>query len=46
MDIVLDGVSKIVNGETHINNISLKIDNSATNVILGHTLAGKRRFCA
>jgi glycerol transport system ATP-binding protein len=41
MDIVLDGVSKIVNGETHINNISLKIDNSATNVILGHTLAGK-----
>lgn len=41
MDIVLDGVSKIVNGETHINNISLKIDNRATNVILGHTLAGK-----
>jgi len=41
MDIVLDSVSKIVNGETHINNISLKIDSSATNVILGHTLAGK-----
>jgi len=41
MDIVLDNVSKIVNGETHINNITLKIDSSATNVILGHTLAGK-----
>jgi glycerol transport system ATP-binding protein len=41
MDIVLDGVSKIVNGETHINNISLKIESGATNVILGHTLAGK-----
>ncbi len=41
MDIVLDGVSKIVNGETHINNITLKIESGATNVILGHTLAGK-----
>lgn len=41
MEIVLDSVSKVVNGETHINNISLKIDNSATNVILGHTLSGK-----
>ncbi len=41
MDIVLDNVSKIVNGEKHINNITLKIDSSATNVILGHTLAGK-----
>jgi len=41
MDIVLDGISKIVNGENHINNISLKIDSSTTNVILGHTLAGK-----
>lgn len=41
MDIVLDGVSKIVNGETHLNNISLKIESGATNVILGHTLAGK-----
>src|SRR5512133_2214753 len=41
MDIVLDNVSKIVNGEKHINNITLKIESSATNVILGHTLAGK-----
>lgn len=41
MDIVLDGVSKIVNGETHINHITLKIESGATNVILGHTLAGK-----
>jgi glycerol transport system ATP-binding protein len=41
MDIVLDGVSKIVNGESHISNITLKIESGATNVILGHTLAGK-----
>ncbi len=41
MDIVLDSISKIVNGEIHINNISLKIESGATNVILGHTLAGK-----
>ena len=41
MDIVLDGVCKIVNGETHLNNISLKIESGATNVVLGHTLAGK-----
>ena len=41
MDIVLDGVSKIVNGEKHINNISLKIESDTTNVVLGHTLAGK-----
>ena len=41
MDIVLDSISKIVNGQIHINNISLKIESGATNVILGHTLAGK-----
>lgn len=41
MDLVLDGVSKIVNGEIHLNNISVKIESGATNVILGHTLAGK-----
>ena len=41
MDITFDSISKIVNGETHINNISVKIESGATNVILGHTLAGK-----
>lgn len=41
MDLVLDGVSKIINGETHLNQISLTIESGATNVILGHTLAGK-----
>lgn len=41
MEFVLDGISKIVNGETHINNVTVKIESGATNVILGHTLAGK-----
>jgi glycerol transport system ATP-binding protein len=41
VDIVLDDVSKVVNGETHINSVTLKIESGATNVILGHTLAGK-----
>lgn len=41
MDIVLDSISKIVNGEIHINNISLELKSGATNVVLGHTLAGK-----
>ncbi|MFO7570157.1 MAG: ABC transporter ATP-binding protein [Smithellaceae bacterium] len=41
MDIVFEDVSKIVNGATHINRITLKIESGATNVILGHTLAGK-----
>ena len=41
MDIVFNDVSKLVNGETHIHSITLKIESGATNVILGHTLAGK-----
>jgi len=41
MDIVLNGVSKIVNGETHISDVTVKIESGATNVILGRTLAGK-----
>ncbi|MDZ4165610.1 MAG: ABC transporter ATP-binding protein [Smithellaceae bacterium] len=41
MNLVLDSITKIVDGETHLNNISLKIESGATNVILGHTLAGK-----
>lgn len=41
MELVLENVSKIVNGENHICNVTLKIESGATNVILGHTLAGK-----
>ncbi|MBP7342632.1 MAG: ABC transporter ATP-binding protein [Smithellaceae bacterium] len=41
MEIVLDGVSKVINGETHLNSITLQLTSGATNVILGHTLAGK-----
>ena len=41
MEILLDGVSKVINGETHLDNIALKINSGATNVILGRTLAGK-----
>ena len=40
-EILLDSVSKILNGETHINNVSFKMSSDATNVILGRTLAGK-----
>jgi glycerol transport system ATP-binding protein len=41
MSIFLDSVSKKVGTETHINNISLEFENGTTNVVLGHTLAGK-----
>jgi len=41
MEIVLNCVSKIVNGEIHINQVTFKIESGATNVILGHTLSGK-----
>jgi len=41
MGIVLDSVTKKVGGETHIDNISLELESGTTNVLLGHTLAGK-----
>lgn len=41
MGIVLDSVTKKVGGETHIDNISLELEIGTTNVVLGHTLAGK-----
>lgn len=41
MGIVIDSVTKKVGGETHIDNISLELESSTTNVVLGHTLAGK-----
>jgi glycerol transport system ATP-binding protein len=41
MGIFLDSVSKKVGTQTYINNISLEFENGTTNVVLGHTLAGK-----
>ncbi|MCJ7664025.1 MAG: ABC transporter ATP-binding protein, partial [Desulfobacterales bacterium] len=41
MAIVLDSVTKKVGRETHIDNISLELESGTTNVLLGHTLAGK-----
>jgi glycerol transport system ATP-binding protein len=41
MRIVLDAVTKKVSGETHIDNITLELESGTTNVVLGHTLAGK-----
>lgn len=41
MGIVLEAVTKKVNGEIHINNISLMLESGTTNVVLGRTLAGK-----
>jgi glycerol transport system ATP-binding protein len=41
MSIVLDSVTKKTGGEIHINNISLELAGGTTNVVLGHTLAGK-----
>jgi glycerol transport system ATP-binding protein len=41
MGIVLDSVSKKVGSETHINNVNLELEIGTTNVLLGHTLAGK-----
>lgn len=41
MGIVLDHVSKKVGGEIHINNVSLELEIGTTNMLLGHTLAGK-----
>jgi glycerol transport system ATP-binding protein len=41
MAIVLDSVTKKVGGETYLDNISLELESGTTNVVLGHTLAGK-----
>jgi len=41
MGIVLNSVSKKVGSETHINDVSLELEIGTTNVLLGHTLAGK-----
>ncbi len=41
MSILLDSITRKVGREVHINNISLELASGTTNVILGHTLAGK-----
>ncbi|GGH29470.1 ABC transporter ATP-binding protein [Alsobacter metallidurans] len=41
MSIVLEGVGKDVGGETHLDGISMALENGSLNVLLGATLAGK-----
>ena len=41
MALVLEGVSKVVNGQTHIHPTDLELQSGTMNVLLGPTLAGK-----
>jgi glycerol transport system ATP-binding protein len=41
MTLVFEGVSKIVNGKTHIHNTDLTLQNGTMNVLLGPTSSGK-----
>ena len=41
MSLVLDGVSKEVEGEVHVVDVSLTLGKGSLNVLLGATLAGK-----
>ena len=41
MALTLDGVTKVVNGRTHIHPTSLTLEKGTMNVLLGPTLAGK-----
>ncbi|NNU81699.1 ABC transporter ATP-binding protein [Halovulum dunhuangense] len=41
MTLELSGVSKVVEGQTHIHETSLKLDKGTMNVLLGPTLSGK-----
>ena len=41
MTMVLDGVSLMVNGETHIYETNLRLEKGSMNVLLGRTLSGK-----
>jgi glycerol transport system ATP-binding protein len=41
MTIVLEQVSRVVNGQTHIDTVSIKLERSTLNVLLGPTLSGK-----
>ena len=41
MSLVLEGVSKVVNGQTHIHSTDLILENGTMNVLLGPTSSGK-----
>jgi glycerol transport system ATP-binding protein len=41
MTLALDGVSKVVNGQTHIHRTDLTLEKGSMNVLLGPTLSGK-----
>ncbi|WP_299646706.1 ABC transporter ATP-binding protein [uncultured Jannaschia sp.] len=41
MTLILDGVSKVVGGQTHIHSTDLTLEKGTMNVLLGPTLAGK-----
>ena len=41
MTLILDGVSKVVSGQTHIHSTDLTLEKGTMNVLLGPTLAGK-----
>jgi glycerol transport system ATP-binding protein len=41
MTLVLDGVSKVVNGQTHVYPTDLTLENGTMNVLLGPTSSGK-----
>ncbi len=40
MTLVLDGVSKVVNGQTHVYPTDLTLENGTMNVLLGPTSSG------
>lgn len=41
MSLTLENVSRVVNGETHIDNVDITFESGSFNVLLGRTLAGK-----
>ena len=41
MSLILDGVSKVVDGQTHIHPLELTLERGTMNVLLGPTLSGK-----
>lgn len=41
MSLILEGVTKVVNGQHHIHSTDLELSNGTMNVLLGPTLAGK-----
>ena len=41
MSLILEGVSKVVNGQTHIHKTNLTLEKGTMNVLLGPTSSGK-----